>query len=135
MDVTMLLCDAAQEVNGKLYILGGGWSYILAPKVPVNGALAIKVSVPWDRSNHRHKVRAALVTEDGDPVEIGEVSVVTEGAFEVGRPPGIKPGTPLDAAFVLDFAGLVLETGGYVWELYINDTLEARVPLRVQPGN
>ena len=131
----MLLCDAAQEVGGKLYILGGGWSYVLTPGLPVNGALAIKVSVPWDRSNHRHKVRAAFVSEDGAPVDMGEGPVQAEGEFEVGRPVGVKPGTPLDAAFVLPFAGIVLEPGGYVWELYINDKLEARAPIRVQPGS
>jgi len=135
MDVTMLLCDAAQEVGGKLYILGGGWSYFLTPGLPVNGALAIKVSVPWDRANYRHKVRALFVTEDGEPIDVGAGPVMAEGEFEVGRPPGVKPGTPLDAAFVLPFNGLVLEPGGYVWELYINDQLEARAPIRVQPGS
>jgi hypothetical protein len=28
MKLTMLLADAAEAVNGKLYILGGGWSII-----------------------------------------------------------------------------------------------------------
>ena len=26
MKTTLLLCDYAQEVGGKLYVLGGGWS-------------------------------------------------------------------------------------------------------------
>jgi hypothetical protein len=29
-EVTMLLCDAAQAVDGKLYVLGGGWSQLAA---------------------------------------------------------------------------------------------------------
>src|SRR5215210_6399036 len=128
MEVTMLLCDAAEEVGGKLYILGGGWSYVLTPGLPINGALAVRVSVPWNEANYRHRVRATLMTEDGEPVDLGEGPIVAEGDFEVGRPAGISPGTALDAAFVLKFNGLPLQVGGYVWELYINDELEARAP-------
>src|SRR4051794_33041064 len=105
MDVTMLVCDAAQESGGKLFILGGGWSVIRAPNVPVPMSLAIKMSVPWDRTNQPHKIRAALITEDGDPVLADPASgaaVQMQGDIEVGRPPGIKPGTPLDTPFVLN---------------------------------
>ena len=41
MDVTMLLCDAAQESGGKLYILGGGWSIIRTPNTPTPMSLAM----------------------------------------------------------------------------------------------
>ena len=44
--VTMLLCDAAQQQGGKLYILGGGWTTINFQQVPFNMALAIKLAIP-----------------------------------------------------------------------------------------
>ena len=44
MKVTMLLADAAQAVNGKLYILGGGWS--VAGPDPTPMAIALKMEVP-----------------------------------------------------------------------------------------
>src|SRR5213592_1828364 len=98
MRVTMLLADAAQAINGKLYILGGGWS-IIGPD-PVPSAIAIKIEVPWDEANKRHKLKLELVDADGRPVTVptptGEKPVQLEGDFEVGRPPGLKPGTPLD---------------------------------------
>jgi len=46
------LADAAQEVRGKLYILGGGWS-VTGPDVPPM-ALAIKLDVPWSDANASH---------------------------------------------------------------------------------
>lgn len=64
----MLLCDAAQESGGKLFILGGGWSTIAAPNVRVPMSLAIKLSIPWDQTNQLHPMRAVLVTSDRDPL-------------------------------------------------------------------
>ncbi len=68
MKVTMLLADAAQAVEGKLYILGGGWS-IIGPE-PTPMAFAIKIEVPWTEANIRHQLRVALYDEDGQPVII-----------------------------------------------------------------
>jgi hypothetical protein len=97
----MLLCDAAQEVGGKLYVLGGGWSVIWIPNVPTPVALAVKLAVPWDETNRPHEVRAQLLTEDGEPVDIGTGPMAAGGNIEVGRPPGLKPGTPIDVPFAL----------------------------------
>jgi hypothetical protein len=134
MDVTMLLCDAAAESGGKLYVLGGGWSVIRVPNVPTPMALAVKLSVPWDQTNKQIRVRAKLVTEDGDEVDLGEGPVFAEGTIEVGRPAGMKPGSPIDMPFALSFGPLVLDTGGYVWELEVDGTTLARTPFRVLGG-
>jgi hypothetical protein len=129
----MLLCDAAQEAGGKLYILGGGWSVIAVPNVPVSMTLAIKLSIPWDQANQPHPLRAMLLTEDGEPVQLpsAPAPLMAEGVVEVGRPPGMKPGTPIDAPIVLPFGFLVLSSGGYVWELEIDGHVMARAPFRV----
>lgn len=134
MDVTMLLCDAAEESGGKLYILGGGWSAIQVPNVPAPMALAIKMSVPWDQANEPHQISAWLKSEDGEQVDFGQGPIGAAGEIEVGRPAGLKRGSPLDAPFVLKFAPLALSAGGYVWELEIDGTQMARVPFRVLEG-
>jgi hypothetical protein len=133
MDVTMLLCDAAQEAGGKLFVLGGGWSVVLAPNVPISMALAIKLSIPWDQANQPHPMRAALITDDGEPVtpEGAPAPITAEGVIEVGRPDNLKPGTPIDAPFVLNFGFVALAAGGYVWELEIDGVSAARTPFRV----
>ena len=102
-------------------------------------SLAVKLAVPWSRANERISIEATLITDHGEPVlqerDAGEEPVRAEGQMELGRPPGLRHGTPLDATFVLDFEGLDLDVGGYVWELKVDDTEAARIPFQViEPG-
>jgi hypothetical protein len=124
MKLTMLLADAVQAVNGKLYILGGGWS-IIGPE-PTPSAIAIKVDVPWDEANTKHRFRLALIDSDGRPVTvpgpIGDLAVEIVGEFEAGRPPGLKAGTPLDVVLALNIGPLPLHPDSrYVWRIWINE--------------
>ena len=48
-----------------------------------------------------------------------------------GRPPGLRPGTPLDSTLALNFAGLTLGPGGYVWQLEVDGHVLARSAFRV----
>jgi hypothetical protein len=131
MEVTMLLCDAAAESGGKLFVLGGGWSIVQAPNVPTPMALAVKMAVPWDQANQPHQIEASLITDDGDAVEIDGNPIRAEGQVEVGRPAGMKPGAPIDAPFTLSFGPLSLPPGGYVWELAVDGNALARAAFRV----
>jgi hypothetical protein len=133
MKATVLLCDHAQEVGGKLYVLGGGWSIYRGS--PATMALAIKIDVPWDEANRPHEVVTRLVTGDGgDPVlpdpetgELGPRRVEFQGRFEAGRPPGLVPGTDLDAPLAINIAGLPLAPGRYEWQVTIDGDLADRV--------
>lgn len=128
MRVTILLADSAQAVAGKLYILGGGWS-VTGPG-PVPSALAIKIEVPWDRANQRHDLQIALLDVDGQPVKVptpaGDLPLELKSQFEVGRPAGVLPGTPLDVALAVNLGPLPLRPGQrYVWRCTIDgDTHE-----------
>jgi hypothetical protein len=142
MEVAMLLCDAAEAVNGKLYILGAGWSQLLLPDTPVNMSLAVKIAVPWHEANDPHEVVAKLVDGDGHDVTVvppgapegaEPIRIRNQVTIETGRPPGLVPGTALDAPLVFNFGGLPLPTGSYVWELEVDGTVEARAPFRVGP--
>jgi len=123
MKVTLLLADAAQAVGGKLYILGGGWSMIGHESVPF--AIAVKIEVPWDQTNRNHLFQLSLADEDGRPVMMktpqGDRPVEITGNFEVGRPAGWKPGTPIDFIGAFNISGLLLKPDTrYVWRLAIN---------------
>ena len=120
----MLLCDFAQEVGGKLYIIGGGWSKLFDVGTPMNMALAIKFWVPWNSANRPIDLLIELRSDDGEPVlnETGQPIKVI-GQFEVGRPPGLRPGTALDSAVAIPVLGLRLKKGGYRWELSIGGDL------------
>lgn len=124
MRVTMMLCDAAQAVEGKLYILGGGWSVVGPGPMPM--AIAIKLEVPWDQANRPFTWRLSLVDADGHavflPTPEGSQQVMLEGQFEVGRPAGVPPGTPLDLPMAINISPLPLAPGSrFEWLLDIED--------------
>ncbi len=119
----MLLCDFCEAVNGKLYIMGGGWS-VTGPQ-PMPFGIAILIQVPWDQANRRHEFRFELVTSDGEPVKVsspdGEQPLVAQGEFEVGRPPGVKPGTPLDFPIAFNSGPQPFPPGSrFEWRLTVN---------------
>lgn len=126
----MLLCDHAQVADGKLYVLGGGWNQAQAG-VPLPMALAVVIAVPWDATNQKHELIIRLADDDGVQIDNEDQPVVIGGPFEVGRPPGVKQGTPLNQQMAFKFGTIVLDPGGYVFELSIDDTMLARAPFRV----
>jgi hypothetical protein len=129
MEVTMLLCDRAQVAEGKLYVLGGGWNLAQAG-MPVPVEVAVLVAVPWTATNEKHQFTLALVDDDGQPVGLGGGPAIhLEGEFEVGRPPGIKPGTALNQQMVFKFGMPAFPAGGYVFEFSIGTVL-GRTPFR-----
>jgi hypothetical protein len=140
MKVTLLLADAAQAAGGKLYILGGGWS-ITGPG-PSTCALALKVEVPWDQANQRHRFELSLVDEDGRqvilPSDQGERPIDINGEFEVGRPPGLLPGTPIDYVLAVNFASVPFPPGRRLeWRLSIDGRTEDdwRVGFTTRPSS
>lgn len=127
MRVTLLLADSAQAINGKLYILGGGWS-VTGPG-PIPFSIAVKIEIPWDQANQRHKLRLQLFDSDGQPITLAQQPnkaakpIAVNASFEVGRPAGTVPGTPIDKVFAMSFpTGLQLAAGSrFEWRLWIND--------------
>jgi hypothetical protein len=119
----MLLADYAVVSDGKLTIVGGGWSQT-GPELSSFG-IGLLIQVPWDQSNTRHSFSVALLDSDGAEVvletdEEGQQAVAFGGEFEVGRPPGLKPGTPLDFPVAVNSTPLPLEAGRYEWRLTID---------------
>jgi hypothetical protein len=105
--VHLMLADAAQAVNGKLYILGGGWSWIVAG-MPF--AVAFKLEIPYSRATEKHTWKLSLLDADGQPVlvqmkpDAEPEPLVVGDEFCTGIPPGIAPGTPLDYVYTWRFA-------------------------------
>ena len=118
-----MLADSAQVADGKLYILGGGWS-ITGPPAP--SAIALLVEVPWDQTNRRLEWRLELVDSDGYPVltpagEGGENPILMGGDFEVGRPPGTPHGAPIGLPLALNLSPLPLDPNHrYEWRFTID---------------
>ena len=122
MRATLLLADHAVVADGKLYINGGGWS------VTTGGgpsAIAVKLDVPWDRTNQRLQLRLRLVGQDGEPVTVegpdGSQPVEISAEAEVGRPAGLAHGADIDFPLAFLIGPLPLQPGQrYQWVLYID---------------
>jgi hypothetical protein len=84
----LLVADRAEAVNGKLYLLGGGWDRITLSQFPgsANFDVALGVLVGYTETNERHEFHLTL-EDDDNQVVLGPVT----GQFELGRPPGLKP--------------------------------------------
>lgn len=123
------MSDAAQVSEGKLYVLGAGWSQFAAD-LPVNMALACIVSVPWGMMNEPISVRTILVDADENIVDFGRGPIEVESVFEVGRPPGFRQGMYIDVPFAFNFPGVQLEEGSYAWKLEVNYVERERIPIQ-----
>jgi hypothetical protein len=121
MKATFLLADYARVANGKLDVMGGGWS-IMNAQGPFGFFVAALFQVPWDQTNTKHTFRFDLLDADGGQVQTteGDGTVHAEGQLEAGRPAGLRPGTPVDAPLVVPFGPLLLEPGRYEVRLTIN---------------
>jgi hypothetical protein len=123
MKVMLMLCDSAQVADGKLYILGGGWS--MTGPDPVPSAIALKIDVGWHEAEIAHHWELYLEDADGQPVMVetpeGEHAVEVRGEFTVGRPPGIPEGSPIDVALAVNLGPLPLVPGTrYTWRMSID---------------
>lgn len=119
----MLLCDSAQAVDGKLYILGGGWS--LTGPQPAPSAIAIKLLVDVPDGQVERHWELFLEDEDGQPVMIdtgqGLQAIEVRGEFTAQRPPELPPGTPVDINFAFNFPPFPLQPGRrFTWRLTVD---------------
>ena len=119
----MVLCDYCQAAEGKLNIIGGGWS-VTGPQ-PAPFGIALLFQVPWDQANEQHNFRLELLDADGRAVMVptpeGEQALFVEGQFETGRPPGVKRGTPLHFPVAFNSGPQPLPPGGrYEWRLTVD---------------
>lgn len=121
----MLLADAAQVAEGKLYIMGGGWE-VCGPE-PTPMALAVKVEIPPSQARRKHTWSLVLVDASGEPVLLtadGEKSaVVIHGEFgRVEDPKSASAKGPVHLRFAINVAPLPLEPGSsYAWRLTIDN--------------
>lgn len=121
----VILCDFAEVINGKLYLMGAGWSRVAANN-PINVGVAIFWRIPWSDANRQQSIEVAFVTEDGEPFLSPEGEPVgLRGDAEVGRPAGVKPGSLLDAPIAFNIGGMVFPEGGYRCEFRLQGQLRA----------
>ena len=118
---TILLCDWAEAIGGKLYAQGIGWVATGADR-PLQFAVACIFRVPYDETNKKHSASIKLVTEDGHPYP--EVNPVEAGfEFALGRPPGMRHGEEQVVPFAIRVGIQAFTAGAYRFELYMDGEL------------
>lgn len=114
-----MIADSAQAVGGKLYVLGGGVSNMLAPPAPI--ALCGTIVIPWDETNNPHTMTVLMENANGEPVMVstplGEQPFKIEAMFEGGRPPGAAKGTSFTAPIAMNFVRPPAPVGRYVFRI------------------
>lgn len=123
MNVTMLLADSAQVAEGKLYILGGGWS--LSGPEPVPSAVAIKVEVDTHEFDRMHHWELFLEDADGRLVQFdspeGPQTIEIRGDFSASAPEGVPAGTPVDVPIAVNLGPIPLRPDSrFTWRLVID---------------
>jgi hypothetical protein len=134
---TILLCDSALVAEGKLFILGGGWSLTGPGLAPM--AIALKLDVAWGETQDMHHWELYLVDQDGNSVVFdtpeGPQPVEVRGDFQVGSPQGVPPGADVPVNIAVNLGPLPLPPNGrYTWRLSVdgetNESWEASFSTR-----
>lgn len=78
----LIVADAVEALNGKLYMLGGGWDTMQVANfsLPVAFGIGCGVLVPWNETDEEHTFTLRFEDADG-----GEVAPRLDGAFKTGR--------------------------------------------------
>ena len=79
----ILLSDKSESINGKLYMLGGGWNMLRFSALPHNHpfCIGLGVDVAWSETEEQHQLELRI--EDPDGAAVGEPFSFS---FETGRP-------------------------------------------------
>lgn len=108
----LILADRAEAVNGKLYMVGGGWDRVGLTQIPgpADFDIAVGVLIGYNETNVVHRIEIVLENEDNKVVQQPIVA-----QFELGKPPGMKLGQPQRFQVVVRGPFIIPEPGGYHW--------------------
>ena len=86
----IILADAAECINNKMYVLGGGWTDCQVQGLPTMQPIALVVSflVEWNETNIKHDALVECVDADGAVMWSGNY------VFTIGRPYNLESGSP-----------------------------------------
>jgi Family of unknown function (DUF6941) len=125
----LLLADFVQAVDGKLYMLGGGWNVLNVATFPASHTVGIGVAIDisWNETNERH--HADLLVEDADGTAFESPRVGID--FETGRPPGHPVGTDQRLVFAVNGPIEIAAPGSYSIVLRVSETELGRTRFQV----
>ncbi len=115
----VLIADAVENVNGKLYVMGGGWTLFRSPSFPaqVRFGVAVSVLVSWEETEAQHDIYIKIVENPDRPRQQTPMqqamSLDINGKIQVMRPPGLEE-TSVQRVFLAVNGNLPIpQTGKY----------------------
>jgi hypothetical protein len=125
----LLLADRAEALNGKLYMMGGGWDRLGVGDFnqPVVLCIALGMVVPWNATNKHHTL--ALQIEDADGSRVAQVNA----QFVTGRPPQIEEGASQRLPMVINIGCILPGPGVYAVVAEMNDQESKRITFTAAP--
>lgn len=117
------MADRAEAVNGKLYMVGGGWDRMGMTSIPgpADFDVAVGVLVGYNETNSPHKIDLVLEDEDNKPV-LGPITA----QFELGRPAGMKLGQTQRFQLVLRGPFPLPKPGSFHWVVVLDGERKTR---------
>jgi hypothetical protein len=127
----LILADAAQVADGKLYLLGGGWDRLAVQALPAMqmAGIAVGVLVPWAETNTPRSLTLTVEDDDG-----GTVVPPLTVRVEVGRPPGLPAGAEQRVMVALNAQLALPRLGGYVITAALEGGAQRRLRFGVVQG-
>jgi hypothetical protein len=124
---------AAVPPDGKLYIHGAGIHQLYVPEIP--GPLralylVVRLSIPWHMLGEPHAVHIRALDLDRNP--IGPNDPVISTPFELGRPPGHRPGDESAINICAELSGLSVQQPMTLrFHLEVDEETLGSLPLKV----
>lgn len=104
-----LIADHAEVVNGKLYLMGGGWDTTYAPQAPALVRLCVATGVRIDWGELGREFPVLIVIEDDDGGELVRI----QGAVSATQAPHSVPGSAQLAQIAASLPLTLSAFGGY----------------------
>jgi len=125
-----MLCDRAEVVKGKLYMLGGGWDALPtnSPGQPASFSVAIGLLIPWHETNTPQSL--TLHFENADAQKISPDLVATVMA---GRPPNAIQGQSFRTMIAINAQVQLPTLGPYIAVARLGGGQERRIGFYAVP--
>lgn len=125
----LILADKAEALNGKLYLMGGGFTnlYLVQLPGPAFVDLAIGLNFDYHETGEQHEMSVAL--EDADDQPVAPAMVLP---LPIGRPPGLPPGDSLRLVMAVRGPFQIESEGLYHFVVAVDGTRFRPTRFRVQ---